>query len=108
MAKWVIWNEEQKQGWYEWITSRPKEIQDMAEKYNLLGDELYRLKTTGQRVSLYSFSEDGTITALILPKYNPERIMVAGKRVFGIDPADLEPCDLPEGLEPETINNEEE
>lgn len=108
MAKWVIWKEEQKKGWYDWITSRPQEIQDMAEKYNLLGDELYRLKTTGQRVYLYSLSEDGTVTVVVLPEYNPERFMIAGKRVFGINPADLEPCDLPEGMKPETIDNEEE
>jgi hypothetical protein len=109
MAKWLIWEEEQKKGWYEWITGRPQVIQDIAEKYNLVGDELYRLKTTGQRVMLHSLSEDGTITVTILRKYNLDvRPFDFDKRVFGINPADLEPCDLPEGVEPEVMGNEEE
>ena len=62
---------------------------------------LYRLKTTGQRVTIYGFSENPegivTVTVRITGKYN---LTDFDKIVFGIDPNDLEPCDPPPADEP--------
>lgn len=97
MARWIEWTESQEAAWSKWVAERPQVIQDMVEKYKLRYDTLYRLKTTGQRVILYSLAESGTVTVNILYEYNPERLSLAfgGLQVFGIDPADLEECDLP-------------
>lgn len=98
MAKWIEWSEEDRKVWYEWISGRPQVIQDMAQKHNLIADELYELTTTGQRVIIASMNENGTVMVDIHKEFNPGRSDV-GRRVFGIDPADLKPCDLPPGVE---------
>lgn len=76
--------------WAEWIKSRPPVIQAMCEK--LWPNRLYRLKTTNQRVTLYSYSENGTVTVNITGEYN---LTDFDTHVFGINPEDLEECDLP-------------
>lgn len=105
MSKWIIWTEKQKQIMADWLAARPESIRTMVETHNLELDSLYRLKTTGQRVILYSLSENGTVTVSVLEKYNPERMPPFGgfldRNVFGINPADLEPCDLPDGAVPD-------
>lgn len=53
---------------------------------------LYRMKSTQHRVTLYSYSEDGTVTVNVLGKYN---FVTFERRVFGIPADDLEECDLP-------------
>jgi hypothetical protein len=60
------------------------------------------MKSTGHRVTLYSFGErtDGgkiSLTVNVLGAFN---LVTFERRVFGIDPDDLEPCDLPEKGEP--------
>ena len=90
----------QKAAWREWVASRPESIRVVAERYDPW--TLYRLKTTNQRVFLEAFSEpgaDGKVTC---------RVGVSGmfnmvtfeRSVFGIDPDDLEECDLPSTDEP--------
>lgn len=98
MAKWIAWTEGQKELYAAWIAERPQCIRDMVERYNLSADELYVLKTTGQRVTLHSLDEDGTVQVNVLPEYNTDLItgiFGLGRRVFGINPADLEPCECP-------------
>lgn len=96
MAVWINWTNKQKDLWKEWVESRPQVIQDMVKKYDLYFPKLYLLKTTGQKVTLYSFSENGTVTVNITSKFN-KGIQQLGalfdRRVFGINPADLEECD---------------
>ena len=90
MAKWVEWTEEQRAGWNEWLASRPPVIQELAAK--LPGDRLYRVKATGQRGTIYSYSESGTVMLVVDGTYC--RVMF-GQKVFGLSPDDLEECDLP-------------
>lgn len=52
------------------------------------------LKPTGQRVTIYSYSEDGTVTVNVTGEYN---LTMFDTQVFGINPDDLEPCELPDG-----------
>jgi hypothetical protein len=78
-----------------WISERPPQIQEMCAKWppNLL----YRLKNTGERVTLCSYAEDGTVTVTITGEYN---LVDFDKEVFGVDPNQLEECDRPGPGEP--------
>jgi hypothetical protein len=55
---------------------------------------LYRMKSTNRRVTVQSFNEGPpvTLTVNVEGKFN---LVVMERAVFGIDPDDLEPCDLP-------------
>jgi hypothetical protein len=78
-----------------WIASRPPEIQAMIRKHppNLL----YRMKSSGHRVTIYSYAEDGTVTVDVTGQYN---VVTFSRRVFGVKPDDLTECDGPALGEP--------
>ena len=80
--------------WYEWVKSRPPIIQALCEK--LPPDRLYLMKSTDHRVTMYSYSENGTVTVCVLADYN---LIMFERKVFGIDPDDLVECDLPDANE---------
>lgn len=82
--------EDHKKEWAEWVAQRPEVVRAIAEKF--FPWKLYRMKSTGQRVGIYSFSEDGTITVLVTGAFNKVNF---DRQVFGIDPKDLEECELP-------------
>ena len=90
---------EQEAGWRAWVASRPPAVRAAAERFDPLS--VYRLKTSGQRVTLFSFSEapDGTVTLTVnvTGAYNA---VICDRGVFGIHPDDLEPCELPGPEEP--------
>lgn len=90
MTRWTEPTAEDEASWNEFVRTRPDVVRRIAER--LKPWELYRLKTTGQRVTLYSISEDGTVTVDITGEYNAT---LFDCQVFGINPDDLEPCDLP-------------
>lgn len=77
----------------EWVASRPLIVQEMIRKWP--PNILFRLKTTGQRVVVIAYNESGTVTVDVLEEFNPERPYTTNRRVFGINPHDLEECDLP-------------
>jgi hypothetical protein len=85
---------EEEKAYKRWLRSRPKGVRKVAARIDPW--TLYRLKTTGQRVTIYSFSEqkDGavTLTVSVTGQFNP---VVFDKNVFGISPDDLEPCEPP-------------
>lgn len=85
------WTKEQKEEWDEWVKTRPPIVQEMCKKFP--PNRLYKLKTSNHRVTLYSFSEDRTITVIVSGEYNA---VVFDRKVFGIKPEDLEECDLPD------------
>lgn len=84
-----------RKGWEEWVATRPSTIQELCRR--LPPQKLYRLKSTNQRVIVHSYSEDGTVTVDATGEFNQ---VLFGRRVFGIDPSDLEECDLPGPDEP--------
>src|SRR3990167_7102778 len=77
--------------WKKWVDSRPSIIQDLCKRFP--PTKLYRLNNSGHRVTLYSYSEDGTMTVSVTGEYNA---IAFDRRVFGIEPDNLEECDLPE------------
>jgi hypothetical protein len=86
--------QEQESAWNEWILSRPEKVRIVAERFDPWS--LYRMKSTGHRVTIFSFSEgsDGkiTMTVDVLGEFN---LIAFERRVFGIDPDDLELCEPP-------------
>jgi hypothetical protein len=78
-----------------WVETRPPVVQALCER--LPPDRLYRLKSSGHRVTLRSYCEDGTVTVNVTGQYNA---LAFDRYVFGIAPADLEECDLPPSDEP--------
>ncbi len=79
-----------KKAWEDWVSTRPLIIQELCNKFP--PNKLYRLKKSGHRVTLYSYSEDGTMTVIVSGEYNA---VMFDRQVFGIKPEDLEECDLP-------------
>jgi hypothetical protein len=50
------------------------------------------MKPSGKRVTICAFSDDRTITVNISGQFN---FLMFSRLVFGVDPDDLEPCDMP-------------
>lgn len=73
-----------------WLAGRPAVIQEMVRTHP--PGRLYRMKSTGQRVTLLSYSEDRTCRVDISGEYN---VLCFERKVFGVEIADLEECDLP-------------
>ena len=89
--------QEQIDGYAEWVAQRPESIRKVIDDLKLTPWTLYKLKTTGQRVTVGAFSEPevgGKVTCIIsvLGEFN---LVCHERSVFGIDPYDLEECDLP-------------
>jgi len=78
--------------WDAWVTKRPHAVKGMIANYRLDPWTLYRLKSTSQRVYLMSFNDNGTVKVAVTGEFN---LVTHERAVFGIDPADLEECDLP-------------
>ena len=76
--------------WEEWVSSRPPVVEALCRRYP--PDRLYSMKPHGLRVTLVSYSESGTVTVDVSAQWN---FVTFGRQVFGVDPADLEECDLP-------------
>lgn len=90
MARWTEPTVEQEQGYLEWVASRPDVVRVIAERFDPW--TLYRMKSTGSRVTLASFNEDGTVRVDVSADFN---FTLFERSVFGVDPDDLEPCELP-------------
>lgn len=72
-----------------WIESRPEPIKSIAKRFRPW--ILYTLRDTNQNVTIYSFSENGTVTIDVGAKYNDQ--LLFEKRVFNINPNDLKECE---------------
>ncbi len=77
--------------WYDWVKTRPPEIQELCRK--LPPDRLYKMESTGNFVTIESYSESGNVSVGVFKKYNP--FIFFDRQVFGVDPDDLHECDLP-------------
>jgi hypothetical protein len=74
----------------KWIATRPPAIQEMVRSHP--PERLYRMKSTGSRVEIHSYAEDGTVTVWVGGQWN---LVLFGRHVFGVPLDDLEECDLP-------------
>jgi hypothetical protein len=92
MARYCEPTPEQEARWREWVTERPDAIREVAARFDPWS--LYRMKSTGHRVTVYSYSHSEPITLTVHVSGEFNRIDFE-RMVFGIDPDDLEPCELP-------------
>lgn len=95
MSRLIEPSAREEKAWHRWVAKRPPHIREVAERFDPWS--LYQLKTTGQRVTVVSFSEEKktgkvTMTVSITGQFN---LIMFDREVFGIDPADLELCDPP-------------
>lgn len=90
MARYTEPTEEQLKSWKEWVESRPKSIRKLAERFDPWS--LYKMKSTGHLVMVSAFHEDNTLTVLVTADFN---VILHERKVFGIDPDDLEPAEIP-------------
>ena len=84
------WTQEEKIQWDEWVATRPPVVQDLCARFP--PNRLYLLKSSNHRVFVTSYSEDGTMRVCVSGQFNRT---LFGRDVFGVEPADLEECDLP-------------
>jgi hypothetical protein len=97
MARHAEPTADQISAWEAWRAERPQVIRDAIAKHGLDPWTLYRLTSTNQRVYLVSLFEDGTVKVGVSGEFN---LLTHERDVFGIDPAELEECDLPRHDEP--------
>jgi len=97
MANWFEPTEKQLKEFKDWVAKLPEHVRPIAERLPPWG--LFRLKD-GHRVTVYCVSEhaDGSISVCVdvTGRFN---FVGFERRVFGIDPNDLTPCDLPDSRE---------
>lgn len=78
------------EGWAAWVAGCPESVQELCRRFP--PDRLYRMTPTGQRCTIISYSEGGTLTVAVTGEYN---LTMFDRQVFGIKPEDLTECDLP-------------
>lgn len=84
---------EQVEAFKEWLATLPPKVKEIAEKFDVW--TLYRMKSTGQRVFIQSFDETDDGVTLVVGVSGEFNLVTHERAVFGIDPDDLEECDLP-------------
>ena len=89
MAQLYEMDEATQREWDVWVSERPPEVQILAKRF--LPHRLYRIKSTGQRVSIRGYNENGTLSVHVSSEHN---LVFFGRDVFGIRPDDLEEADL--------------
>lgn len=78
-----------------WLEGKPQVIRDVVASHP--PDRLYRLASTGHRVTLLSYGEDRTVCVSVRGEYN---LVTFDRNVFGVSVDDLTECDLPGDDEP--------
>jgi hypothetical protein len=93
---------EEVQDWDMWVSELPAAVRETLQRYDLKPWKLYRLKSSGHRVTLYSVDEpnDGSAPTLKVVVSGRFNMLTFDRLVFGISPDDLVECDLPEDAEP--------
>lgn len=91
MAEIFEFTEQERRQWDEWVNERPMIVQGLAQRFP--PNRLYKLRPTGQIVTLASYVENGTLTVNVDHYYNDSVIL--DRQVFGIKPEDLEETELP-------------
>lgn len=101
MARFTEPTAEQREMWNVWVSQRPEILRRVIEEHKIDPWTLYRMKSTQHRVAVVAFDvgKDGRVTVRV--NVEGQWNFVAMERtVFGVDPADLEECDLPLPGEP--------
>lgn len=92
MARFHEPTPEEESEWADWVAARPEAVRVVAQRFEPWS--LYRLKSSGNRVVIYSIEESDPVT-LTVDVTGDFNAVAVERRVFGINPDDLEPCELP-------------
>ena len=76
--------------WDAWVATLPANVQEVAKR--LPPNRLYLLKSSGHRVTLRSYNDNGSVSVDVTGRFNR---VIFGRTVFGVLPEDLEECDGP-------------
>lgn len=95
MAKHIEMDEANRREFDEWLEQRPDCVKSMVATHP--PDVLYRMKSTGKRVTIVAYGEDGTVLVFVSGRFNR---VICDRQVCGIPLDDLEECDLPGPDEP--------
>ena len=95
MARFMEPSDGAKRIYEAWVIARPPLVRAVAERFDPWS--LYRLKSSGHRVTIYCFDEDAedghvTLQVDVSAAFN---CVLFERRVFGVPPEDIEPCELP-------------
>jgi len=86
----AIIRELDQKAWKKWVESRPPLVLALCKKFP--PNRLYKMTDSGHRVTIRSYSEDGTLTVNVTGEFNR---VAFNRQVFGVQPKDLEECELP-------------
>ena len=78
-----IYEQTKPKEWNEWVNSRPPVVKDLCLRFT--PTTLYKIKNTGQKCTVVSYNEHGTMTVDIL---------YSVYEVFGLFPDDLVEVDI--------------
>ena len=81
--------------WRKWVAQRPTVVRNLCKRFP--PNRLYRLRNTGQRVTISAYREDGTLRVEVSGQYN---LTPFNTEVFGVTPDDMQECELPASDEP--------
>lgn len=90
--------EKQRADWVAWVEARPPKVRGAIEAHAIEPWKLYRMRSTGHRVTLYSIDEPEdesapcTVTVNVTGEFN---VVAFERRAFGVALDDLEECELP-------------
>ncbi len=105
--RWYEPTQEQLEDWRAWCDSRPASVAEVARR--LPPWDLF-LMASGHRCTVYSYGElkggGVSLTVSVTGRFNR---VAFSRNVFGIDPEELVPCDLPRPEEDlgETLTQDE-
>lgn len=95
MARHVQPTKEEEAEYAEWVAGLPEPCRSVAQRFDIW--TLYRMNSTGHRIIINGFNENGTLSVVVNGRFNA---VIHDRVVFGIDPDDLEECEAPGPDEP--------
>lgn len=87
----------------KWADELPKAARESALSHP--ADKIYRMSSTGHRVRIMSYADDGSVTVAVTKELNLLRMERA---VFGISVSQLTECDPPDENEQVGVRLDEE
>jgi|SRR5215467_7670498 len=89
----ILFDLDEQPEWSAWLAQRPKVIRDVIEHYP--PNRLYRMDS-GHRATIACYSETPDGVRVMMDVTGMFNCVAFPRRVFGVDPATLVECDLPE------------
>lgn len=91
----LSWSEEQERLWKQSLTSRPKAIRELVDKYKLHPHRVYRIEAIAPLAIIHSLAPDGSVRMIALREINrtTKEGLMDSREVFIANPTDLQPLE---------------